>query len=76
MEETAGTLTSSDMAIRQEAEWIFDRAFGHLAVPARPEFENFVNDRDSISRQIANVLRFVHDDKFEVYFTECGHLFM
>lgn len=61
------------MAIRQAAEWIYDRAFGHLAVPARPEFEHLSNDKDPISRQIANVLHFIHDDKFEVCFDKCRH---
>lgn len=59
------------MAIREAAEWIYDRAFGEFAVPARPEFEHLAQGKDArehISRQIANVLHFIHDDKFEVCF--------
>lgn len=65
LEETAGALTASDVAIRQAAEWIYDRAFGG------PEFEHLAQGKDArenISRQIANVLHFIHDDKFEVCF--------
>lgn len=62
-------MPTSDSAIRQAAEWIYDRAFGHLAVPVRPEFRHLSRDRDLISRQIANVLHLIHDDKFEVCFS-------
>lgn len=68
LEEAAGALPSSEMAIRQAAEWIYDRAFGHLAVPLRPEFRHLSKDKDLVSRQIANVLHFIHDDKFEIPF--------
>jgi hypothetical protein len=76
LEEAAGALPSSDTAIRQAAEWIYDRAFGHLAVPARPEFEHLASDRDLIPRQIANVLHFIHDDKFEVRCNRYRHFFI
>lgn len=66
LEEAVGALPSSDTAIRQAADWIYDRAFGHLAVPFRPEFRHLSRDRDIISRQVASVLHFIHDDKFEV----------
>jgi len=67
LEETAEALPSSDLELRQAAEWIFDRAVGRLRIPCRPEFEHLLNvEKPEIVRQIANVLHLVHNEKLEV----------
>lgn len=60
-------MPSSDLELRQAAEWIFDRAVGRLRIPCRPEFEHLLNvEKPEIVRQIANVLHLVHNEKLEV----------
>lgn len=69
LEEAAETLPSSDLELRQAAEWIFDRAVGRLRIPCRPEFEHLLNvEKPGIVRQIANVLHLVHNEKLEIPF--------
>jgi hypothetical protein len=66
-EETADVLPSSDLELRQAAEWIFDRAFGDLCVPSLLEFQYLLRlEKPEIVRQIANVLHLVHNEKLEV----------
>ncbi|KAG0613972.1 hypothetical protein M758_6G142000 [Ceratodon purpureus] len=68
-EETADVLPSSDLELRQAAEWIFDRAFGDQCVPSCPEFQHLLSlEKPVVVRQIANVLHLVHNEKLEVPF--------
>lgn len=68
LEESAGALPSSDLAIKQAAEWIFERAFGHLALPPRPEFGHLTTmDKSVVVGQVADVLHLIHDEKLEVF---------
>lgn len=66
-EDNADALPSSDLELRRAAEWIFDRAFGDLCVPSRLEFQHLLSlEKSEVVRQIANVLRLVHNEKLEV----------
>ena len=67
MEEAADALPSSDLELIQAAEWIFDRAFGYLCVPSRPEFQHLLSvEKPEIVGQIGLVLHLVHNEKLEV----------
>jgi hypothetical protein len=67
LEEAAGALPSSGIAKFSAADWIYDRAFGHLGLALRPEFQQISKlDKPEIVRQIENVLRLLHDEKLEV----------
>jgi transcription elongation factor SPT6 len=68
LEEAVGAFPELETA-SGEAEWIFDHAFGPLAVPMHSEFQYLLKmDKAEIVKQIANVLLMVHDEKLELPF--------
>jgi hypothetical protein len=69
LEEAVGAFPELETA-SGEAEWIFDHAFGPLAVPMHSEFQYLLKmDKAEIVKQIANVLLMVHDEKLEVRYS-------
>lgn len=69
LEEVAGPLPRSIVELRRASEWIFDRAFGHLCLYSRSEFQHLLNmDKYEVVKQIANVLHLVHNEKLEIPF--------
>lgn len=73
LEEVAGPLPRSIVELRRASEWIFDRAFGHLCLYSRSEFQHLLNmDKYEVVKQIANVLHLVHNEKLEVCVSTYG----
>lgn len=68
LEEVTGVIPVKEPKLR-EAEWIYDRAFGHLAVPMRKELRYLARmDKSDIVKQIGFVLTHLHDHKLEIPF--------
>ena len=58
-------MPSSDLELRGVAEWIFDKALGDLCMPSRREFQHLLSlEKSEVVRQIANVLRLVHNENW------------
>ncbi|GBG67748.1 hypothetical protein CBR_g876 [Chara braunii] len=68
LDEVIGPAPDSE-TFQKEAEWIYDRAFGHLATPPRLEFSRIANSsKADVVQQIVEVLTQLHEEKYEIPF--------
>lgn len=67
-EEISGPVPHNENTV-PEAKWIYEQAFGSLAVPMRAEFQHIAKlDKEEVVKEISNVLQMFHDQKLEVSF--------
>lgn len=67
-EEISGPVPHNENTV-PEAKWIYEQAFGTLAVPMRVEFQHIAKlDKEEVVKEISNVLQMFHDQKLEVPF--------